>query len=320
MNIFYALSEGRGRLTETNFSAFLAFLLNPHGAHGFADIFLRTFLKEIAKASGEVDRFKAALKSRSISSQVDLEIRYENRTVDIDIQIFDDEGEKLHHVVIENKINLFAANPEQLKDQFSCVQKILSEEKFCPITMVFLTPSGGSKAMSTEFDALKFGDDCGHKKAWIRWRNNSDEDIASRSVVDLIRELLHFEATAHIEPIGDYARHTLKAFVQYIEHAIQLPGDRSQVRSGSDENDVISQMDVSVDGTVFKISRFGSNVITAFDIDSNIKVPALPLLRKVNVLYDLKVPLERAPGKPYNTQQLGQKILDKLKESSTFNQ
>jgi len=313
MNIFYALSEGRGRLTETNFSAFLSFLLSPHGSHGFSDIFLRAFLSEIAIKCNEKNRFQTVLSNRYINAQVDLEVRYGNRTVDIDIQIFDREGEKIHQIVIENKINPYAANSEQLKDQFLCVNNVLRENEPCPITMVFLTPPGHSKLLFSEFSALEIDTTSKHKKAWIHWKKSHENSEQEKTIVDLIRHLLQLEASADIEPISDYSRHTLKAFIQFLERTIQSTNDKTRVASVNDESELIAQLEVNIEGKNYQICRYESGVVIVLNLELNQKVPAHPLLRKIIATYNLDIPLERGPGKPLNTQQLGQKVLEKLK-------
>jgi len=319
MNIFYALSEGRGRLTETNLSAFLAFLLTPQAAHGFGDIFLRTFLSEVARECGDPGRFQAVLAKRQITVQVGLEVRYQgavSRTVDVDVQVFDaaTAQRKLHHLIIENKINAGAAQAEQLKDQFNCVRQTLGEEDPCPITAIFLTPPGDARTLALEFDSLQLGESSEHKKAWLRWRGASGS-TASRTIVDLIRELLRREAVAEIEPIGDYTRHTLKAFVQFLERVI-VPPTLVRTRASTDADSVVAQREVSVDGTRFFIVRYASDTIKLFDAETEQEFAAHPLLRKINAQYGLNIPLDRIQGSPLNTRQLGRKVLDALEQST----
>ncbi|KAA0996159.1 hypothetical protein FVF58_50290 [Paraburkholderia panacisoli] len=317
MNIFYALSEGRGRLTETNLSAFLAFLLTPQAAHGFGDVFLRTFLDEIATACGDRQRFQAVLDKRSITAQVGLEVQYDGpapRIVDIDLQLFDDAAtqKKLHHLIIENKIRAGAAQAVQLKEQFECVRQTLREEEPCPVTAVFLTPPGEARVMTLEYDSLLLDAAIEHKKAWLRWRRNTmEENVSSRTIVDLIRDLLRKEASAEIEPISDYTRHTLKAFVQFLERVMQ-PASLGRSQIGSDSDAVVAQKEVMLDGRRFLIVRYATDAVKLFDGESDRELAAHPLLRKINVAYGLNVPLERGPGRPINTRQLGRKVLDAL--------
>ncbi|MGV7242801.1 PD-(D/E)XK nuclease family protein [Caballeronia sp. M23-90] len=321
MNIFYALSEGRGRLTETNLSAFLAFLLTPQAAHGFGDVFLRTFLAEIAMACGDEKRFQSVLDKRSITAQVGLEVRYEGptpRTVDIDLQLFDGAAAqtKLHHLIVENKIRAESAQAAQLREQFDCVRQTLREEQQTPITAVFLTPPGEARVMTSEYGSLQLDPESEHKKAWLRWRQNLNEaNVSSRTIVDLIRDLLRKEASAEIEPISDYTRHTLKAFVQFLERVIQ-PTSIARSQSASDADVVLAQKEVDLEGRRYLIVRYASDAIKLFDNETDQELAAHPLLRKINATYGLNVPLERGPGKPINTRQLGRKVLDALGQSA----
>ncbi|CAN7776039.1 PD-(D/E)XK nuclease family protein [Caballeronia sp. LjRoot31] len=315
MNIFYALSEGRGRLTETNLSAFLAYLLTPHAPHGLGDTFLRGFLEEMAQGCGDAQRFRCVLERRTISAQVGLEVRYDGtvaRIVDIDLQIFDNAStqKKLHHIIIENKIKTGAAQADQLKDQFEGVMQALRQEEPCPVTVVFLTPPGDARVLQTEFDTLQLDASGANTKVWLRWRGVADPSVP-RTVVDLIRELLRREASAEIEPVTDYTRHTLKAFVQFLERVIQSSAPTIRV-ADPEADDVLMQREVSLDGVRYLIVRYRSDAIKVFDLDSDSELAAHPLLRKVNGAYRLEIPLERSPGKPINTRQLGRKVLDAL--------
>lgn len=319
MNIFYALSEGRGRLTETNLSAFLAFLLTPHAPHGLGDTFLRSFLEELAQGSGDPQRFRAVLARRSISAQVGLEVRYEGtvaRIVDIDLQIFDEAmtQTKLHHVIVENKIKSAAAQLDQLREQFDCVMQALRQEEPSPVTVVFLTPPGDAGGMQAEFDGLQLDGVGANRKVWMRWRGVTAPG-APLTVVDLIRELLRREASAEIEPVTDYTRHTLKAFVQFLERVIQSPTQTTRV-ANPEADEVRAQREASLDGVRYLIVRYRTDAIKVFDLDSDTELAALPFLRKVNAAYGLDIPLERGPGKPINTRQLGRKVLDALARNS----
>lgn len=129
MNLFSALSEGRGRLTETNLSAFLAFLLTPSRVHGLSDMFLRSFLAAVAQATGERERFTSVLRGKRVNAEVGLEVRHAlgsaSRTVDIEIELYDADGAgdsaERHRLIIENKIRPGAAQEAQFKDEFQCV-------------------------------------------------------------------------------------------------------------------------------------------------------------------------------------------------------
>ncbi|MCP3725912.1 PD-(D/E)XK nuclease family protein [Paraburkholderia sp. CNPSo 3272] len=129
MNIFYALSEGRGRLTETNLSAFAAFLLASNKPHGLSSTFFPAFLTEVAKWSGEPKRFSAALSHPQLTVEVGLEKKYDkplSRIVGVEIQLTtgdEDSQQAVHRIVIENKVKAGAAQTQQLAEQFACISE-----------------------------------------------------------------------------------------------------------------------------------------------------------------------------------------------------
>ena len=47
MNIFEIFTYGNGRITETNLTSILAFLLDPQESHGFGTSFINEFLLPI---------------------------------------------------------------------------------------------------------------------------------------------------------------------------------------------------------------------------------------------------------------------------------
>jgi hypothetical protein len=313
MNIFYALSEGRGRLTETNLSAFAAFLLAPDKPHGLSDAFLRAFLAEVAKCSGEPDRFNDVLASTRLTAEIGLEKRYEGRpprTVDIDIQIMagdDPLQRKGHHLIIENKVKAASAQVSQLADQFACISEANRDEP-APITVVFLTPPGDASSLRAEFEALDLDGDRLHRKAWLRWTGGPDGHL---SIVEIIRDLLRREATAEIEPITDYTRHTLKAFVLFLQREIVTEA-AARRRFPGQAMDVIEQRPIELEGKSYVIARYSGGPVKVFDVDADQEVDAMPKLRLANEHYQLGISLLGSGGRGLNTQLLGKYVLSAL--------
>lgn len=139
-------------MTETNLSAFAAFLLAPNKPHGFSHAFLHAFLTEVARSCGDPERFSAALGHPLLSVEVGLEKKYDgpvSRIVDIEIQLMTGDGDsqqKAHHIVIENKVKAGAAQAQQLAEQFACISEA-NRDLPTPITVVFLTPPGEAAAL-----------------------------------------------------------------------------------------------------------------------------------------------------------------------------
>ncbi|MDM5264843.1 PD-(D/E)XK nuclease family protein [Bacillus wiedmannii] len=47
MNIFDALTNGKGRILETNISSLLAYLLDPNQPHGLGNTLIHTFISSL---------------------------------------------------------------------------------------------------------------------------------------------------------------------------------------------------------------------------------------------------------------------------------
>lgn len=316
MNIFFALTEGRGRLSETNLSAFLAFLLAPHHAHGLSDTFLQSFLTAVSTLSGDKHRF-ANLSREKIDVEIGLEVRYpgqtKDRIVDIEIKLFEEtsngEQREIHRLIIENKIKQGAAQEPQFKEEFGLALEDIEQDT--RITAVFLTPDGAIPSLTAEYGQLVIPDSSPYQKVWLRW-NSVTAEVSTPSVVGLTRAMLRQEALAEIEPVSEYTRHTLKAFVQFIEGILA----RNETRNPTDQNNsgIAEERQVSIDGRFYRLVRFDDKVIKIFDLDTGQENTAKPLLRRLNEEANLGVELLLKSGNKKNTRQLGRDILHKLRD------
>lgn len=318
MNIFTALSQGKGRLNEENLSAMLGFLLSPTKSHGFRDIFLQRFLKVVAEASGNNDRFADVLGRGSlIHADVLLEYPYKltdkkRRVIDIEIRIYEDaltaddtQTAELHRILIENKIRSSAADPTQLREEFEAViQHVESDET--QITMVFLTPSGNSSKLTEEYENLSLDLLGEHKKAWLYWVDDNDND----HVVKLLRGLLKSELEAEIPPMSEYVRHTIKAFIVHISD--NITESIKKKRRSTDIGAVRETVTVRTDNGVYRIDRYESGTIRTFDVGKELEQelsPTKPILRQLNEEMSLDVDLFAATGKEKITRTMGQHIM-----------
>lgn len=312
MNIFQSLSQGYGRLTETNLSAFLRFLLSPHEAHGFSDLVLRQFLKAVASASGEASRFDDALRSGVLEARIALEVIYpgeQGQRIDLEIEVFNRTGEqqrKLHHIVVENKIKASSAQVDQLVRQFECISQAMSEEEPAPITMVFLTPPGDDRRLQQQFASLSIDQSSPHRKAWLRWHDSHE---TQDTIVSLLRRVLAMEALAQIEPITDYMRHTLKAFAMFLERNVEMSRQKRMERA--EPGSIVGQANVTLDERVYTITRTADGVVQVFD-DADEEVRAYPVLRQVNATYGLGLALTGSTGRKINTQLFGRRVIERL--------
>ena len=119
---------------------------------------------------------------------------------------------------IENKINAGSTSLEQFKNEYLGIidKKEIEKDQ---VGMVFLVPAPDRKSQLhqnfiDEYDALK---DTSLKnedfKIIVTWQSHDDYI----SVVDILCETLSDEANAIIDPIPEYARHTIKALISFIK-------------------------------------------------------------------------------------------------------
>lgn len=152
-----------------------------------------------------------------------------------------------------------------------------------------------------------------HRKAWLRWTGGTQPQ---RSVAELIRDLLRREAIAEIEPITDYTRHTLKAFVQFLQGEIVAESVAKRRFASRDSMDVIEQRLVELDGKGYVIARYRgagtSGPVKVFDAEADQEVDAHPMLRLANLQYSLGIRLQGSGGRAINTQLLGKYVLSEL--------
>lgn len=313
MNIFSALAEGKGRLHEPSLSAFLAFLLTPTRSHGLSDSFLRAFLSAVAKSCGNDRRFDDVLSAVRLDADIGLEVRHGNRTVDVEVTLLEpgcgSDARELHRIIIENKIRSAAAQDHQLLEEFTGVLTELTTSEDTKVTAVFLTPGSQHEALQREYDSLTIPRHGGHAKAWMHWKS-IDNATNSQSILTLIREVLQKEACAEIEPVSEYTRHTLKAFVRFIDNLPSVSGSTRQT-TNSEEDEVIDERVYDVGGRRFNFVRYESGVVKAFD-ENGQETSAKPLLRSLNDERRLGINLLNRNGNNKNTRQLGKEILERL--------
>lgn len=318
MNIFDALSQGKGRLNEENLSAMLAFLLSPGQPHGLGDIFLRYFLKIVAETCGEKSRFDKILNdSRSIRSDVLLESPYtlgnKRRVVDIDIRILEpisrqmDNREglaEIHRIAIENKVKAQSANPKQFEEEFSAILKDIAGDDQIKVTMVFLTPSIEHKKLTQEYESLDKKTLGSHRKTWLHWSGKKEN---YHTIVDLIREILRKESEAEIPPMMEYLRHTLKAFV------LHLLGSASEPSAiPADGYGIAEVVFFKVSGGTYRIERYENSTIRVVNMETQKYEAAKPVLRKAIREKRLGIDLNHSTGAEKNTRNLGREVMSQL--------
>jgi len=275
MNIFQVLSQGKSRLHEPSMSAMLGYLLDSNKDHGLGDAFIRVFLSKI-----NFNYFKEILDMPFIDSQVTLELplQFNGAEKDIDIEIIlldsqkneDGVKNKLFRIIIENKIKAGAANPKQLNEYYYAVLE--DEPDIENLIMIFLTPESITQQLKAEFENF-ITLPATHHKEWIFWDSQSNIGIVS-----MVRDILKMEAQGEINPINEYMRHTLKAFVRHITDAIQ-PVNSRKLRTGEDIGEIIEEAVITLQGGIsYRIVRRDSSQIQAYNAETDEKVPARTIL------------------------------------------
>ena len=318
MNMFDALSQGKGRLNEENLSAMLAFLLSPGQPHGLGDIFLRHFLKIVAQTCGEEGRFDYILNDNTpIRSDILLESPYslgkKRRVVDIDIRIFKplskqknnkEELTEIHRIAIENKIKGQSANPQQLKEEFKAILKDITTDNQIKVTMVFLTPSIEHKKLTEEYESLDKKTLGSHKKSWLHWSGKKEND---HTIVDLIGEILKKESEAEIPPMMEYLRHTLKAFVLHL-----LGGTSDPAAVPAEGYGIAEVLFFKVDSGKYRIERYENSTIRVVNLRTQKYESAMPVLRKAIKEKKLGIDRNYSSGTEKNTRNLGREVMNQL--------
>ena len=187
MNIFEVLSQGKGSINEENISSFLAYLLDPNEDHGLYTEFLERFLAQFGLKSSEID-----------SDNFDITLEFPVKTDKkyyIDL-IFETNN---YIIAIENKILESSKRKNQLQNEYDGLKEseFYKEIGRKPIIMVSLSPK------NTDEDIRQEENDRFKKLEW-------------QEVLDILIEILEDENKCKINPINEYTKHTIKAFINFM--------------------------------------------------------------------------------------------------------
>lgn len=312
MNIFEVLNSGNSRLHEPSLSSILGYFLDSKKNHGLGDTFIRLFLNQINTVSKK-EVFLNPYLDGPIISDVSLEEPYKigkkRFNIDIQISLLDREKNEVHRIIVENKIRSTSASPRQLADYYEAILDNEPNLKKKNLTFVFLTPKpkDSNSKLSEEYELLK-PNQKSHSKCWLHW-NNSD-----KALIGLFKDLLKKEATGEINPINEYLRHTIKAFIIFADELTDVSSRRA-IRFGEDLGDIVDSIEVVIESKKYTIVRRDSGQIQVYRDDE--KVVAKEVLRKVIKKY--KMDISNADTYNLTTRQLGAKILDWLNEKGVNN-
>lgn len=263
--------------------------------HGLSDAFIRVFLQKT-----DAVFFEKALSQSAINSSVILESSYElngsRKDIDIEISLLDENREIAYTIIIENKIKAGAANPKQLGDYYNAI--LQDDSKIKNLLIVFLTPESNASQLNAEFNNLKVNESLNHRKKWMYWDSPNNEGILA-----MVRDVLNMEAQGAINPINEYMRHTLKAFVRHSSIAVQAKGLKT-MRTGEDIGDIIEEANIKLrDGTSYRVVLRDSTQIQVFNLETGDKEVARHVLAKFIDENKLKI-----PHQDLNTRSIGKQF------------
>lgn len=133
-------------------------------------------------------------------------------------------------------------------------------------------------------------------------------------MIKIITDLLKDESNAEINPINEYIRHTLKAFVRHIvettvESRVKRLNDKDNI-----EEDIEDSIEIIIENKNYVIERYESGTIRIFNLEKHEYETVKPLLRKIIEEKKLNVNLNSSTGNHKNTRQLGKDVISELKK------
>ncbi len=292
------LSQGKSRLHEPSMSAMLGYLLDSNKDHGLGDAFIRKFIEYL-----DNPKLKNILEYDFINAQVALEEPYElngsRKDIDIQITILNNKKKEKHRLIIENKIKIGAANPKQLDEYYQAILE--DEKKLKNLHIIFLTPDSKATRLTQEFENLNIKKKKSHTKQWIYWSENKGEG----GLVSIIREILTLEIQGSINPINEYMRHTLKAFIIHASSITDIQSKKT-MRTGEDIGEIIDEATIKTkNGNEYRVIRRDSTQIQVFNYKSGDKEIARHILAKYIDENDIEI-----NHKKYNTRSIGKKFFE----------
>lgn len=305
MNIFNALSQGYGSITETNFTSFLCYLLTDRNEcknYVFIE-FLRIIekqlneliLKDLFKINSNNIRETSNSFNNYFQYSVEPEKTFADIRTDIFIRVYDKANSEkdLLYIIIEAKIAKSSVRELQLNEQVNKFKETDEYSKSAKIIPILLSPND-------EYFKKCFNE-INEKICWLNWSSSEN------SIVNLLRILIEYETYAKIEPIDFSTNFLIKSFIDFIEQSFSKSTNLNYSVAGISEKEKI---EFELDGNKYILRRFQNNMIRIYDTNENIQnMEVKSILKKINTQYNLNVSL----GKK-NTRILGRDIIKNFKE------
>jgi hypothetical protein len=323
MNIFKALSEGNGQITETNITSFFSYLLNKTNDldSSFFIVLLEhignnlnlDIMNHIFKIGNSSIRERAIIfdKKYDFTSLPEFRIKNEQnfKIPDIFIRVSEKKGDTdVAYFLIENKIKKSAKKDLQLSDQYEFFKSSEDFQSNIPVFSVLVTIDDDTFSSMFEQGIQK-----NPLTVWLRWTNKSDPE---NSLEYDLKKLLRYDNFGEIVPFDYTSQFIIKSFIDYISTEYAKTTDITN--NSFNGFDVIDSAEVTVEGTKFYLKRYENRMIRIFDQDDNPvdNRPVKPLLRKIIQKYDLKIDLNFKTGNLKNTRVLGKEVIEALRANN----
>lgn len=255
MNLFKILASGDGVVNEPNISSFYAYLLDPSEGHGLGTRVLQDLLDPliaIAKNKDDYNELKnlnnlikgkerydvwvyteisVDLARSDVTSQED-----KSRHIDILVEIQDSNHEVKYAFCIENKIRNTSGQPGQLKEEMEGLRRYYEKKKqdsenssITPTKtgelqnpkfgLIYITPDLSDATNNTIFsDDTKNMDAPYVHMTWSsKFSNLPDDSEKNKYIFYHLSDILEKEGKGLSEPIFDFTKHTIKAFLAFID-------------------------------------------------------------------------------------------------------
>lgn len=228
MNIFKILSSGDGSIKEPNISAFLGYLLDPNKEHGLKDFLLKSVISPLIINNDKLSELQINDNIVNLTNEskfrvnVELEKKVKNtknkdRYIDIVISIYNISNleQPLFVICIENKIRTTSITKNQLKEQVDGISKKYAD---IPIGFIYLTPTKTTASIQEYEDFKK---EYSIIPSYHLFWNDANDDSVNDSIYQLLVDMLEKEAKGRMEPIFEYSKYTIKAFINFIDSDFQ---------------------------------------------------------------------------------------------------
>jgi len=290
MNIFKALSEGNGRISETNITSFMSYLLDS--ANELNNSFFILFAKLIDSQLNDEKIFDLLkINQNSIREQIIYISEKYNVSSEPEYSIKDADGKKqipdillritskqeeqdVAIIIIENKISKAAIKKGQIEKQYNYFTTSQEYNDSIPVYSVLITPD------EKLFENLYFpATENNVRTLWLKWVNHSDNE---NSIEAMLRHMIKHEQNAEIEPIDSNTQYIIKSFVHYLASEFSQKS-RSKKNYSFKGFDLITIAQATIGKKTFIIKRFSNNMIRLFDQDDNLmETEVKPILQQIN--------------------------------------